>query len=99
MSALSSVLAKDPVSLFVPGASIEERKLRQRLHNASTIASMKAVNASSEHARSLFWMVNEVAFAWKFAPATAEDLKDIADALVRLFLVAGELQRLEGGGQ
>lgn len=97
MNSDQSLVARDPVSLFVPQAGIEERKLRQRLHNARTIASVKAVAAVSDNARSLYWAVNDVASVWTFGRATVEDLKSIADAMVRLFLVAGELERIEGG--
>jgi hypothetical protein len=44
-------------------------------------------------------MVNEVAGGWVFAPADVEDLKDIADSMVRLFMVATTLERLEASDE
>lgn len=96
---LSSRIASDPVAMFVPWAAELERKLRRRLHNARNIAAARAVSTKSDNACSLYWMVNEVASAWVFAPATEEQLLDILDGLTRLFLVADMFQRIEGGGQ
>jgi hypothetical protein len=80
----------------VPQATPEERKLRQRLLNARTIASARAVSTYSDNARQLFWLVNEVASAWTFAPARVSHLEDVANILVRLFTSASAFERIEG---
>lgn len=96
MTSKQSMVAKDPIALFMPAAGPEERQLRQRLHNARVISSARAMTAVSEHARQLYWVVNEVASIWVFAPASTEELKDIADGLVKLFMTAATFDRIEG---
>jgi hypothetical protein len=90
-----SRIQADPIGLFVPQATAEEKKLRQRLHNARTLASARAVSAQSDNARQLFWLVNHVASGWIFAGATVEQLEEVANALLRLFLSASDFERIE----
>jgi hypothetical protein len=88
--------ALDAIGTFMPWIGKEERALRKRLHNAWTIASARASRSDSGNARTLYWTAALVASEWTFARSDLEDLKDIADALVRLFLAAGTLERVEG---
>jgi hypothetical protein len=96
LSSEQSRIATDPIGLFVPHATPEERKLRQRLNNARTLASARAVGSQSDNARTLFWMVEHVASGWIFAGAKMEHLEAIANTLVRLFQSASDFERIEG---
>lgn len=88
-------IAADPVATFMPWASEAERKLRQRLLRAQALASAKVVSAESGPSRTLLWMITEVAGSWAFAPASADDLRDVADGMVRLLMVAEMFERVE----
>lgn len=95
MNAYTAVKA-DPVDTFMPWIDEEEKALRQRLHRALTISAARAPTAVSKSARALYWQCNLVAAEWAFKRAPAADLEDIANALVRLFMAAGALERIEG---
>ena len=86
----------DEIRRFVPWVDDDELALRTRLRKARDLGAVRAV-AATGHARSrtLYWMVADVAGEWMLSPASNDDLKDVADAMVRLFMVAGALERLE----
>jgi len=86
----------DAVSHFCPWAEGDEKLSRQRLLNARNIGAAKAQRATNSRARQLMWLISSVAGDWVFARATADDLTEIANALVRLMLAAGTIERLEG---
>lgn len=90
-------LEADPIGVFAPGAGPEERALRKRLHNAWTISSARASRSKSDTARALWWQVSLAASEWTFARSSNADLKDVADALARVFLAASAFERIEGG--
>ena len=85
-----------PIRLHLPWISDDEHALRMRLFKARDLSALKAVAAEGhDRSRYLYWMVNELANEWLLSPAGKDDLRDLADTLVRLFMVAGALQRLE----
>jgi hypothetical protein len=88
-------MVADPVRAFMPGVDAEEHRLRCRLVKACNIAGSRAVLTRHQHARELFGFIRDVAGYWKFSPASKEQLKDMADALVRLFMTAAAFERLE----
>ena len=94
MNAVSRI-ESDPIGLFMPWIGESERSLRRRLLKARNLASARAPACRSQRARTLLWMANEAAAEWMLAPADPEDLKQLADGLVRLFTVAGTFERLE----
>ena len=85
----------DPIDAFMPWVGDEERALRQRLHRAWTIGAAKAAVAVSDNARILYWQASQIASDWTFKRAPAADLKDIADSLVRMFMAAATIERIE----
>ncbi len=85
----------DPISAFAPWAGPEERALRLRLHKARDIAQSRACRSKHGGARSLYWMAAQMAGDWVFARSAPETLKDVLQALCRLFEVAGAFERLE----
>jgi hypothetical protein len=95
MNALSPMIT-DPIRTFLPGVDDEEHLLRCRLVKAHNIASSRFRLTANPRARELFGLIQEASSDWKFAPASKEHLKDIADALVRLFMAAQSFERLEG---
>lgn len=88
-------LPVDPVSVFAPWAAGTERAMRLRMHRARDIAQARASRSKHPTARSIYWTAAQVASGWVFARAPQDDLSDILEALSRLFLVAGTLERLE----
>jgi hypothetical protein len=88
-------MISDPIRTFLPGADDEEHMLRCRLVKACNIGSSRAVMTRHQHARELFGLIRDVAGNWKLSPASKEQLKDMADTLVRLFMAATAFERLE----
>ena len=85
----------DPVARFRPWDSEETRNLRHRILKARDIAAVRARRSKVTIARTIFWLANELANDWVFVTASDDQLREIADSLVRLFLVAGSLERVE----
>jgi hypothetical protein len=85
----------DPIRTFLPQVDEEEFMLRCRLVKACNIASSRAVRTRHQHARELFGLIRDVAGNWKLSAASKEQLKDMADTLVRLFMAAAAFERLE----
>jgi hypothetical protein len=94
MNALSPMV-RDPIRTFMPGVDEEEHALRCRLVKACNIASSRAVMTDHQHARQLFGLIRDVAGYWKLSPASKEQLKQMADTLVRLFVAATAFEQLE----
>jgi hypothetical protein len=46
-------------------------------------------------ARQIYWLAAQIAGDWVFTPAPNDELTDVLEALSRLFLVAGMVERLE----
>jgi len=84
-----------PIDVFAPWAAGEERGLRLRIHKARDIAQARAARSRHVHARSIYWSAAEIAHAWVFQRAPSDQLNDILEALTRLFLAAGAIERLE----
>ncbi|PSJ42158.1 hypothetical protein C7I55_07950 [Sphingomonas deserti] len=88
--------AQDPIQTFLPWANEDERKLRQRLLKAQTYATGLSASATSTRAQGLYRLIVTVAGERAFAPASCDELKDTADGLVRLLMVAQMFERTEG---
>jgi hypothetical protein len=95
MTAAPSKIEADPIGTFMPWTDQSEWTLRRRLVNARNIATARATSSRHSRARGLYWLTSYIAGDWMLTPAPADDLKDMADTLVRLFLCAGAIERLE----
>jgi hypothetical protein len=87
--------AVDDIRVFRPGDSDATLALRSRLQTAQIFASARAVRSESDTARTILWMVADVATGWTFAPTDDETLKDIADALRFMVRAATVFERAE----
>ena len=85
----------DPVRIFAPWCDNEERALRLRIHKARDIAQARACRSKHGRARAIYWTAAQLSGAWVFQRVSTEELGDILEALTRLFLVAGTIERLE----
>src|SRR4051794_39680073 len=83
------------VDIFAPWSGADERALRLRIHRARDIAQARAGRSKHTRARAVYWIAAQLAGDWVFARAPNESLEGVLEALSRLFLVAGTLERLE----
>ena len=90
-----SKITVDPIDAFRPWEDEATKAARRRLMNARNLASLRAIRAGCETSRQLYWSANEIANRWCLADARAAELTEIANALVRLFLTAGVVDRME----
>jgi hypothetical protein len=95
MTALTTIDA-DPAGALMPWATEDQRMVRNRLLRALQFSARRAKQTRSESARQLLWLLNETAAAYVTASATDDDLRDVADTLTRLALVANGFERMEG---
>jgi len=91
-----SAIECDPIEAFRSWESDAKKAVRRRLMKGITLSALGAVRAKSDAARRLYWEANGIANQWCFAVATVADLTDIANAVVRLFMTAGAIERLDG---
>lgn len=89
----------DPIELLRPWGTPEEKALRRRLHNASTLAAARATRAQSGAARQLLWLTSQTAASWTFSSRSEAELREMADCLVRLVMCASAFERLEGNSR
>jgi hypothetical protein len=85
--------ASDPAGALMPWTSEPERQVRNRLFRAQQFSATRARQTGSAISRQLLWLLNETAAAHATAPETVEDLRDVADTLARLALVANGFER------
>ncbi len=92
---MRSRILEDPIGLFIPGCSDDERRLRERLLKAREIATSRVVGLRSSNARILLWLLLETVTDHLYAACSQEQLRDAADHCVRLFMCATHAERLE----
>ena len=93
MNADDSRISADPIGLFLPWATEEEKNHRERLLRARELASSNLRVARSPHAISLLWMVVETVTAWAYASASVADLIDARRQCMRLARAASFAER------
>lgn len=97
MNAQSRILA-DPIGTFLPGCvDPEEVKLRTRLLTARELATSRIPLLQSEHARTLNWILLETVQAWVYGPASVDELRDVANHCLRLFMCSTFAEAAQGG--
>lgn len=69
-------------------------QMQRRLLKAQELAAGRIHLVTSPEAATLFDIIVRTAALWAFAPAAADDLQDIADSLVRLFMAAETFERV-----
>lgn len=94
MTALAAIEA-DPAGALMPWATESQREVRNRLFRAQSFSARRAQQTASPTAQQLLWLLNETAAAHVTSAASVEELKDIADTLARLALVANGFERME----
>ena len=86
----------DPIEAMRPWGTPAERALRRRLHKSWQLSAAGAARAQSGTARAILWMIAQTASDWTFSGRNEDELKEMADTLVRLFLCANAFEKLEG---
>lgn len=82
----------DPVAAFMPWVEEDERQLRRRVLKCQQISSTRATSATSDRARTLYWIACDIAAETAFAPAKPDHLKDVLATLARMFMAAGAIE-------
>jgi hypothetical protein len=98
MNALSSIKRADDLATFLPGCDGEERELREKLRGFRNAASALIGATESANARSLAWMIVEVATNWLYAPADERALREINRFANRLLTTAVQAESLHDEG-
>jgi hypothetical protein len=93
-----STILRDPIGLFLPGCSGEERKLRERLLKAREFGSVRLLRLQSGTARTLTWLALDTVTTHLYAPVPIEDLRDAVHQCLRLTMCANFAERQVGGG-
>jgi len=83
------------IQVFAPWCEPEQEALRHRIHRARDIAQARAERSCHSRARTIYWLAAQLASDWVFARVPTFQLDEIVAALSRLFLVAGQIERLE----
>jgi hypothetical protein len=94
MTALARITS-DPIGQMMPWTAGDERLLRNRLLRAQQYAATRALASTSPTARDLLWLINSTAAAQVTSRGSVEHLRDVADTLLRLTLVANGFERWE----
>ena len=90
-----NALPVDPIEAMRPWGTPTEKALRRRLHKSWHLSAAGAARAQSGAARTILWIIAQAASDWTFAVHSEEEMKDMADTLVRLFVCANAFERLE----
>jgi hypothetical protein len=90
-----SRIVSSPVETFLPGCAGEELKLRERLVKARELTTSRLPFLKSDNARALSWIILETVTVWVYAPASTDDLRDVANHCLRLFMCADFAEQME----
>lgn len=85
-----------PILLLMEGLSPEEYQQRRRIQSVRNIMSAKIPEMQPGHAMRIAWIAIETATQWLFAPASLEEITEVAEQLRRLLIVSETAARLEG---
>ena len=85
----------DPVTVFAPWASDDERELRRRIHRAQTVAVARASREEHDDARYLYYLAGQVASEWLFRRVDRGQLERVLWGLNQLFLAADHFRQAE----
>ena len=96
-SELSPSAPPDPVGLFVPGAAPAEQELRRAILKARDYATAAVVRSRHSGARTLLWMIVDIASLWAFAPASEVELRETRRQLLWLARIARRREETESG--
>lgn len=91
---LTAAQRPDPINLFCPGASEDEKSLRRRLHWIQGAASNAAESSAHWRARALLWLASQWAADATFR-APAEDLRQLIAGMAQLQSAARLIERTE----
>ncbi len=95
---IPSRILNDPIGLFRPGCTDEERRLRERLLKAREFATARVVHLRSADARIFTWLLLDTVTVHLYASATLEELEDALEHCLRLSMCAQYSERLAGAG-
>ena len=85
------------MAAIFPWEAETKQRTRERLLTVQRLASNRALASRNTMARALFWDAATAAANRVFIPGDEADLRELADALVRLMMVAGVFERLGVG--
>ncbi len=95
---IPSRVVDDPIGLFMPGCTDDERRLRERLLKAREFATARVVHLRSADARIFIWLLLDTVTVHLYASATLEELEDALAQCLRLSMCAQYSERLAGAG-
>ena len=93
---VSSRVLDDPIGLFMPGCTDDERQLRERLLKAREFATAQVVHLRSADARTLTWQLLDTVTTHLYASASLEELEDALSQCLRLSMCARYSERRAG---
>ena len=85
----------DPIAAFMPWVTLDERSLRRRILAFQQRAGTRARHCDDDRARSLWWILADLASENAFASQPKDQLEELLATLTRLALCAGALERWE----
>lgn len=94
-SAVAVTTAPDDIVTFLGPIDPEEYEQRRRIRTARNAASFKVTQTECAAARTLCWLVADTATAWIYAPASADELTEVASYLRRLLICADQAEVVE----
>ena len=90
-----SPIRPDPIAAFMPWSKPEERDLRRRVLCFQQRASTRAKQSGSARARSLWWLIVDIAAENALTSAPPGRLDEVLILLTRTALCAGALELWE----
>jgi hypothetical protein len=90
--------ALDPIVTFMGRIPPDEYEQRRRLFVARNCGAYKATNTDNAIARALAWIVTEIATERVFAPASVDELAEVAELLL-ILLNCADRADLVGAGE
>jgi hypothetical protein len=87
----------DEIRALRPWEKNSTTTLRSKTNTVAVRAAARATTAHSPHARQLFWLVNEIAVTWLWAPGSDEQLKDMLAAMTCAATSADTFERYGSG--
>jgi hypothetical protein len=85
----------DDITAFLGPLPSEEYEQRRRIRTCRNAASYKLTQTESAYARTLCWMVTNIATDWLYSRASLETLTEIVLLCRRLLKVADQFDEVE----
>ena len=91
----STQSALDPIRAFLPCRPESEYRLRHRIDRIAVMAASAPTRTTHGHARSIYWIANDLANGWRLRAASEQELIDVIHALAMVLAAARSVERTE----